>query len=431
MMPPAQGSTTPEVFGLNRQETLGRGLSAATLLVIGYCTLTPHPEMAERMRETSPWCLLWCGDFDLLDIILNVILFIPLGLGLRLWLRRGSAFAICLGTTIAIECTQAWFIVGRHGGVRDVFTNTLGSAIGIWLATAWPGLLQPNRAVAGWLARAAALGWLTVLLLTGVLEQPSLPHSTWYGQWAPELGQFDTFPGEVLDAHVDELFLHGGLLPASDSVRARFAARSYRLTVTAVTGAAPEYEAPVFSIFDHEQREIMVLAQSGQSLQYRTRRRATDWGLRPPGARLDLVPPVGPGDTLHIEVSSSGARLDLAARIGDHTVEVKRQLTVGEGWALLLPFEYALGSEWPWLTALWLGCLLVPAAYWGSLARQRRLPASLALVAAIGLAVVPLSLGLAVSPWWEWIGAGAGALIGWRLGRSGGAETGVPGMAQT
>jgi VanZ like protein len=431
MMPPAQGRTTPEVLGLNRHETLGRGLTVAALLAIGYCTLTPHPELAERMREASPWCLFRCGDFDLLDMILNVILFVPLGLGLRLWMRRGPALAICLGTTIAIELTQHWFIAGRHGGVRDVFTNTLGSAVGIWLATAWPGILRPGRTVGWWLAHGAALAWLTVLLLTGVLEQPSLPRSIWYGQWAPELGQFDTFPGEVLDAHVNELFLHGGLLPASDTVRDQFAAPSYRLSVTAVTGAAPANEAPVFSIFDHEQREILVLAQAGQSLDYRIRRRATDWGLRPPAARLDLVPPAGPGDTIQIGISSSGPLVDLAARIGDHTIAAKRQITVGEGWALLLPFEYALGGESPWLTALWLGCLLLPAAYWGSLAGVRSIPARLVLLVLIGLAVVPLSLGLLASPWWEWIGALAGALIGWRLGHSGGTETGVSGMGQT
>ena len=208
---------------MSRQQSLGLGLTAIAALAIGSTTLTPHPELIEKMSRISPWCLVGCGDFDLLDILLNIILFIPLGLGLRLWLRRPVALAACVVTTVTIELTQHFFIAGRHGGLRDVVTNTAGSIIGVWLATGWTGLVRPTPRAAALLARTAAFAWLAMLALTGFLEQRALPHTIWYGQWAPALGQFDTFPGEVLDAHVDELFLPGGLLVASDTVRGRFA----------------------------------------------------------------------------------------------------------------------------------------------------------------------------------------------------------------
>ena len=80
------------------------------------------------------------------------------------------------------------------------------------------------------------MAWLAMLTLTGVAYQPDLPRSTWFGQWAPELGQFDTFPGTVQDVHLDDMFLPGGRLVASGSVRARLLTHRYTIRVSLVSG---------------------------------------------------------------------------------------------------------------------------------------------------------------------------------------------------
>lgn len=69
------------------------------------------------------------------DFVLNIILFIPLGLALPFVLKRpniGKAALIGSICTFAIEFLQG-FIADRIGCLTDVFTNTLGTVIGYLL----------------------------------------------------------------------------------------------------------------------------------------------------------------------------------------------------------------------------------------------------------------------------------------------------------
>src|SRR5262245_55845958 len=111
--------------------------TALALCLIGFFTLRPMPEQAAAVAETSPWCIVGCGDLGLLDIILNVLLFLPLGIGLRLVLRTRAAVAIGFVCSVAIELTQLYLIAGRDASLRDVITNTLGTGIGASLVTIW------------------------------------------------------------------------------------------------------------------------------------------------------------------------------------------------------------------------------------------------------------------------------------------------------
>lgn len=69
------------------------------------------------------------------DFVLNIIMFIPLGLALPFVLKRpniGKAALIGLTCTFTIEFLQG-FITDRIGCLTDVFTNTLGTVIGYLL----------------------------------------------------------------------------------------------------------------------------------------------------------------------------------------------------------------------------------------------------------------------------------------------------------
>jgi glycopeptide antibiotics resistance protein len=74
------------------------------------------------------------------DIVANVLVFMPLGIGAALrWGRRwmipfiGGAAAVSCG----IELTQALEATGRFASATDVVTNTTGAALGFMLGLRW------------------------------------------------------------------------------------------------------------------------------------------------------------------------------------------------------------------------------------------------------------------------------------------------------
>lgn len=83
-----------------------------------------------------------------LQIIFNVVLFVPLGIWCRRFFERGvlAATAIGLGVSILIETTQGtanwglWPCSYRYASVDDVITNTFGALIGAsvgWIVLFW------------------------------------------------------------------------------------------------------------------------------------------------------------------------------------------------------------------------------------------------------------------------------------------------------
>jgi len=321
---------------VTRQTKAGLICTALGLCLIGYFTLRPVPEQAAAVAETSPWCIVRCGDLGLLDSILNILLFLPLGIGLGL--LRGTRAAVAIGFlySVAIELTQLFLIAGRDASLRDVITNTLGSGLGASLVTLWRPILLCQAHTARRLATIAGIGWLVVLAGTSFAAQPSLPQSTWYGQWAPELGQFDTFPGTVRDVHLDKSFLPSGILANGDEVRDTLLTQRYRLQASALVEGSTEHEAPIFSIFDDQQQEILVLAQAGHTIHFRTRTRAADLELRSPSFRLEEFP-TEPGTPVEITILRDGPSLSLSIDNSQGQGGWTSRTTVGSGWAMLLP----------------------------------------------------------------------------------------------
>ncbi|GAB3156285.1 hypothetical protein GCM10027058_30120 [Microbacterium neimengense] len=84
---------------------------------------------AEAFRET-PWTR-WI-TFDLLEFTANVAMFLPAGVLGALWLGRRWWLAVPVGLAISagIETTQGLALVGRVADVRDLVSNTIGTALG-------------------------------------------------------------------------------------------------------------------------------------------------------------------------------------------------------------------------------------------------------------------------------------------------------------
>ena len=78
-------------------------LAVAGLLFIATMTLGPGGLDAEK----APGQCFVCGMFGMVDVILNVILFVPLGAGLRLsGLRWWRAVLIGMAVTALVEFLQ-------------------------------------------------------------------------------------------------------------------------------------------------------------------------------------------------------------------------------------------------------------------------------------------------------------------------------------
>lgn len=127
-----------------------------TLLVVAVVRAASDPRAA-RARAIVPLVLLWAaavlfmtlrpgtglgvrlnlvplivdGPASALDAVLNVIVFVPLGLLLALsGMRLRNVLALALALTLFIETTQYLTDLGRTADINDVITNTAGACLG-------------------------------------------------------------------------------------------------------------------------------------------------------------------------------------------------------------------------------------------------------------------------------------------------------------
>ncbi len=393
------------------QQRIGHGLAAVSLALIAAVTLYPLPGAASRAAATPLTCIA-CGELGGVDLLLNVLLFVPLGVGLtlaRFSVRRALVLAALL--TFLIELLQMKVVPGRDASLGDVLANTLGGGLGAVLGAHWRRWIRPDPRT----ARRLALAW--TLLLTWIWVGsawgfgPTWPTgSPWFGQWAPDLGHLKHFPGHPLTITAGgEPLLPG---PALDQARLEDAvAADPTMRFRAVLGPPTDGLAPVGSIYDGRQREVLLLGQDHRDLAFRTRIRATILRLRNPYATLPGGMAGEPGDTVDAEGSLLEGRLILQARNGSRIATRLVPLSASLGWALVAPWNARLDGRTAALTALWVGCLLIPLAYWGALAAGA---AALLAPATTGvlLVVVPVTAGFPPVGWTEWAAAALGILAG-------------------
>jgi hypothetical protein len=396
-----------------RQRHIGTALVTCGLAFIGAMTLIPHPEEAARSAMTPITCVV-CGELGTVDVILNVLLFVPLGLGLGL-ARFSWRRALVLGAVLSfgIELLQMKVIAGRDASLGDLLTNTLGAGLGAWLTVIWPRLFRPNLPT----ARSLALGWAALIVVifagTALALRPAWPTGVpWWGQWAPDLGHLAQFPGRVLSVSAASIPLPPGRALDQRQLEAALTANT-ELTATAVLGSPTVGLAPIASIFDAEQREVVLLGQDGGDLVWRVRMWSAKLGLRNPGVRLPGALGSRAGDTITATGRLAGPEFRIGATHGRTERSWTLPFTASWGWSLLLPWPYAFGPEVRVLTALWVAGLLMPIGLWG--ARGRRFGGALMVATPVVLlALIPAAAQFAPVHWTEWLAAalGLGAGIG-------------------
>lgn len=393
----------------SRSRAAGRLLTVLSLAAIAFFTLRPRPELAPLSAETPVWCLV-CGASGVVDVILNVLLFVPLGVGLALAaVPAVRAVLVAAAVTLTVELLQLSIVSGRDASLSDLVTNTLGAWLGVVLARRWREVLLPPPHVAARLALAWGAFVVGVAVATGVSVAPSMPAPPYWGQWTPELAGFAQHQGEVVSAVVEDIEVPSHRLRDSPALADSLADGELSASVAARLRQPTRLTAPIFRLVDGEGEQLLLTAQRGTDLIVETGTRSERFRLRTLTLHLPAALPVS--QPAEIEVSSTPReyRITLKRPGSTRTFVVTRSVTWG--WALLSPFWNRIGEHHRLLDAVWLAGLMLPLGWWAGVTGRRGRGALLCVgVLAAALAGAPAALGLSPAGFSSWVGGAIGAI---------------------
>jgi hypothetical protein len=392
-------------------------LALGGLIVILVATLTPIPDQAASSAATPFLCLV-CGERGGVDVVLNILLFIPFAFGLRM--SGVPTRRVILGSfllTVLVESLQYSVVTGRDSSLSDILTNTLGSTLGALLAAHLDSVCRPSAPAARRFVLAWTAIWLGVSGVAALALRPWAPEGPFLVQWARQRPPHPPFGGKVTAASLEAIPLPPGRLPAASELPALMRPGRFRLRVSVLTGHPASDWRPILILW-RPRNEVLALSQSGHDLVFEGAWQATPLKFRPVAIRLDDALPTASEVPLDLtaEVERTTVRLS-SSYGGGHSWSLR--LSPSFGWSLVLPFDYAFGPEVHLLTGLWLAGFMLPLGLWWA---RAGLPvnvsvASMAGTLLLGLALLPRLAGYPPVHWSEWAAATAGLALGWACSR--------------
>lgn len=371
---------------------------AAYLAALAFGVLLPDPAPAPLDARVSPRDAIGL----IADAIRNLILFLPFG-----WLLRGcrirliTAAGIGLLLSAAIEVIQS-DIPGRHTSIVDIVTNTLGTALGAILYSTRYQWLFPAPEHAVRLARAFGLLFIVVLMAGSQLLRPAIGGPDFYGGLRPELGNYDRYLGQVLEARLGSTPITPGRLASAEAFRRELLA-SAPISIRAQADPRARALAPLVTVHDTHQREVLLVASQERDLFVAWQTRAVDFGFERPihrwRAGLAGIP-AGREFWLQVDRTETSASLSVAGKpLG------RSSWTPGRLWSLLFPAHLVPVSLLEIFDASAIALLALPCLFF---ARGGRLaPALLALF----LLALPWLAPIAPAGLADWLGLAGGILL--------------------
>ena len=386
--------------------------ACAWLALLAVVTLRPDP--SELGGGSSTVCLL-CGDRATADAILNVALFLPLGFLLAG--RPGAlprAAVAGFGLSLAIELAQI-FIPGRYAAVGDVLWNGLGAVAGVGLHYVVGVRLRTDGGKGGQAGRVAALGLGAALLAAGWLLEPRQASPYW-GHWTPTFGGMDRYGGTLLQARLDGRAMPRGRF-TPDGVQAGAFEGDWSLEVLVESGPPPPRLAPIVSISDERQEDLVLLGADGVDLVWRERLRAAEWRFaRPEWRAARVLAPLQVGDTVLIAVRRVGS--DYCVAVG-RAERCGYAFTTGRTWSLLASSWGVGESRRRLIDVGWLFALFIPV---GFLSPNRKALTGNVLIAAGSTLIAVVLTDLTFGPGMEVGAALAGLFFGRAAARMAGGD---------
>ena len=342
------------------------------------------------------WYCVVCGDSGMADVLLNVLLFLPLGLLLRgLGWTRGRTVLLAAALSFAIEVVQGLLLAGRDACIGDFLANTSGA----WLG--WTGLigvqrfLNPSLALARRGTAVLLFVMAAIWLATGAGLQPSLlDEHIWYGQPMSSHRGPQPFPGSLVHATID------GIEIPNEPMRQRVPWRdSIVIELQAIRNTDQLYPRGIvmLRIVDTARNVEAAIDQRGDDAWLRLRLRASDWRLHYPRWQVSHAMRMTPGVPWRFRWSWRDDHFTIINEPvdGPHEPGIDVPLSIGLGWSFIHPFVNIVGESRLLWTALWLG-------FWfgilGWLAGRLRLTQTLATATGALLLYAGCSLAWGMTP---------------------------------
>lgn len=392
-----------------RGNRVSRLALAVVLLFIGVATLTP--EWSSPKPDLAVTCLL-CGDLGGPDLVLNVALFVPLGLALAaLGVRPMHALGVSLALSLGIEGIQV-LLPGRSTTLRDALCNAAGGWLGAILWIRVPRWMTPSPGTAVRLAGAVAAAVGAVALSGSLMGfAPSPP--PYYGHWSPRQEHLAHWSGRLARVELDGLAIPDWRISGPEALR-RAIADGFELRLAGTQGAPTSELGGIVTVSDARMREVLLVGPDGHDLVVRVRRRAANLRLAAPEARFPgLLSDVREGTALDIRIRAApaGTCADVNGRVG-----CTGRPPAGAAWRLLLHESAFSAAARILLDAVALGALAFPV---GLLLRgvAPRYAVAATMLLVTGTAAAARGTGLTLPTVTEWLGIAAGLVAGLVLNR--------------
>ena len=357
------------------------------------------------------------GEGALAELLQNLILFIPFGIGLALCgvsVLRATITGALL--SFSVEFAQQW-IPGRDPSVGDIICNTTSAAIGAGLVRFAPRWLTVPPARSGWHALGAAILAVLVWFGTAAALRPTFPPPPYRVVQRPEFRHWGLYEGEVLETSLAQGILY---------VKATFPPQP------------PGHQSPLAAVLDAHDNRASILAVAGRDLTMRYHMPAVRLTLAQPDLRFEhAFARMAPADTFTATTGRDAGRLCLSVS-GDWRCDLG--YTIGDGWQLIFYPEHWPGWLLAFINACWVAGWTIGVGFWagrtsvgekdGGEGRRRAAKVAVALVL-LGLIVVPMTTHLKGSSLLEWLGALLGIEAGLMLGSAQLTPGGSPGRGRT
>lgn len=307
-------------------------LALLALLVLGIMALTLTP--TDSSTEAAFECII-CGERGLADVILNIIMFMPVGI--LAVLAFGMTPAIVVGAAFfsaGVEAAQ-FFIPGRDASLGDLLFNTTGALLGLFVVAVAAHWIRPRARLLPVFAGAATVLCLCAVFATGQLVRPVFSDLTWYALHTPDLPHLEPYDGVVTEATVGDVALRGiSRLPREerDTLRTLLAGGA-EVRVRLVAGTPPPGVGAFVTIYDEFRQEMLLVGADEDDLVLRMRVLAENLRLDKPFPRLrDALAAYAPGDTLEVSGRFDAGTWCLGVA-GEETCGIG--MDASNGWRLL------------------------------------------------------------------------------------------------
>lgn len=361
------------------------------------------------------WCFI-CGQSGTADVVLNILLFLPLGSALALVrFSPVATLAATAGYSLLIELMQL-HVPGRTPTLADLLSNSFGGLLGYLVVRNLGVLMHPAPRTARKLALWYAVALMLAFALTAFLFAPSYPKEQYIVEFAARSQYLEMYRGaRVISATLDGEALQPSAigdvefplrpLPDPHRVRDRLL-HGGDLELRAIAGRPTADLAPLFALYYEPSHfpEIFLVGADRSDLALRYRMRATDLHFDHPHLHIPRVLAV-PGDSLLLDVR----RASNGFVVGHNGHTSRTGFTVADGWQLLhYPSTLTMGQRM--LIGLFATFLLtVPLAYWSRRGRYQ----GIVVVVALSLVVVSQYGNLLEPTSAQWSSAILGYVAGW------------------